>query len=189
MINFVKKPFLTLLMAGISIVSVAQQKPLTDDQYFKSNFKGIIQPLPTATRWIDNNNFLLMKEGKLWVIDAKKGTEREALEADKTAPKVTVAVKAFFKNKDLYAKINDAEVQLTNDEAAEVNPTTSPDGNYVAYTKNNDLYTVNLLSKKGNIFTIGTPPKRTVGRLAAKNLFHINPACITVKNGLAAIIG
>ncbi|HSN59831.1 MAG TPA: DPP IV N-terminal domain-containing protein, partial [Ferruginibacter sp.] len=148
MINFVKKPFLTLLMAGISIVSVAQQKPLTDDQYFKSNFKGIIQPLPTATRWIDNNNFLLMKEGKLWVIDAKKGTEREALEADKTAPKVTVAVKAYFKNKDLYAKINDAEVQLTNDEAAEVNPTTSPDGNYVAYTKNNDLYTVNLLSKK-----------------------------------------
>jgi len=148
MINFVKKPFITLFLAAISLSLMAQQKPLTDDQYFKSNFKGIIQPLPIATRWTDNNNFLLMREGKLWVVDAKKGTEREAGEADKTAPKVPVAAKAYFKNKDLFIKINDAEVQLTNDEAAEVNPTTSPDGNYVAYTKNNDLYTVNLLSKK-----------------------------------------
>ena len=39
---------------------------------------------------------------------------------------------------------NDEDIQLTNDKAKEINPTLSPDGNYVAYTKNNDLYTVNL---------------------------------------------
>ena len=144
----IKKSFIHILLAGLSTGSMAQQKPLTDDQYFKSNFKGIIQTLPTATRWADNNNLLLMKDSKLWVIDAKKGTEREATDADKNTSKVPVKPVAYNKNKNLYIKINEAEVQLTNDDAPEVNPTTSPDANYVAYTKNNDLYTVNLTTKK-----------------------------------------
>jgi dipeptidyl-peptidase-4 len=148
MITFVKKPLFIALLAVLSLHSTAQQKSLTDDQYFKSSFKGIIQPLPTATRWADNNNLLLMKEGKLWVVDAQKGTEREAVDADKTTPKLAPKPTAYFKNKNLYIKINDAEVQLTNDDAAEVNPTTSPDGNYVAYTKNNNLYAININTKK-----------------------------------------
>ena len=146
--TLIKKSFIHILLAGLSTGSMAQQKPLTDDQYFKSNFKGIIQTLPTATRWADNNNLLLMKDSKLWVIDAKKGTEREATDADKNTSKVPVKPVAYNKNKNLYIKINEAEVQLTNDDAPEVNPTTSPDANYVAYTKNNDLYTVNLTTKK-----------------------------------------
>ena len=146
--TLIKKSFIHILLAGLSTGSMAQQKPLTDDQYFKSNFKGIIQTLPTATRWADNNNLLLMKDSKLWVIDAKKGTEREATDADKNTSKVPVKPVAYNKNKNLYIKINEAEVQLTNDDAPEVNPTTSPDDNYVAYTKNNDLYTVNLTTKK-----------------------------------------
>ena len=153
MMQFVKKPLATIVLTCILFTSLAQQKPLTDDQYFKSNFKGIIQPLPAATRWADNNNLLLMKEGKLWIIDAKNGTEREAADADKNAPRITVNPAAFIKNKNLYIKINEAEVQLTNDDAIEVNPTTSPDGNYVAYTKNNDLYTVNINTKKENRLT------------------------------------
>ncbi|MBK7308742.1 MAG: DPP IV N-terminal domain-containing protein [Chitinophagaceae bacterium] len=40
------------------------------------------------------------------------------------------------------------DIRLTNDSAKEINQTLSPDGNYVAYTKNNDLYTVNLATKK-----------------------------------------
>ena len=42
---------------------------------------------------------------------------------------------------------------MTNDEDKEINPTVSPDGNYVAYTKNNDLYTVNLTTLKENRIT------------------------------------
>ncbi|MFZ4771571.1 MAG: hypothetical protein ACOYLO_15410, partial [Ferruginibacter sp.] len=139
MISFYKTKLTTLILAIFSLSTMAQQKPLTDDQYFRSSFKGIIQSLPTATRWMDNNNFLLMKEGKTWVIDAKKGTEREAVETDKIVAKAPAKIAAYLKNKNIYAKINDADVQLTFDDALEVNPTVSPDGNYVAYTKNNDL--------------------------------------------------
>jgi hypothetical protein len=82
MMHFVKKPLVSILLAGISLYSSAQQKPLTDEQYFKSNFKGIVQPLPIPTRWANNTNLLLMKDGKLFVLDAKKGIEREGGDAD-----------------------------------------------------------------------------------------------------------
>ena len=146
--QFVKKPLITTLMAGISLCSTAQQKSLTGDQYFNSNFKGIVQPLPTATQWTNNTNLLLIRDGKSFVIDAKKGTEREATDADKNVPKVAVKPTAWIKDNNLFVKLNDAEMQLTNDDAPEVNPVTSPDGKYVAYTKNNDLYSINLETKK-----------------------------------------
>ena len=148
MIQSFKKSFSVLMLCGFSLAAIAQQKPLTGDQYFKGNFKGIIQPLPIATRWADNNNLLVMKESKLFILDAKKGTERAATDADKNVQKVQEKPTAYSKNNNLYIKINETEVQLTNDDAPEINPTTSPDANYVAYTKNNDLYTVNLSTKK-----------------------------------------
>lgn len=148
MIQFVKKPLLGLLLAGLATTGMAQLKPLNDDQYFKGNLKGITQPLPVATRWLDKDNLVLMREGKQYVINAKKGTEREATDADKNVAKVIVKPTAFIKNKNVFIKVNEADVQLTNDEDLEINPTVSPDGNYVAYTKKNDLYTVNINSKK-----------------------------------------
>lgn len=148
MIQFVKKTLLGLLLAGLATTGMAQLKPLNDDQYFKGNLKGITQPLPIATRWLDKDNLVLMREGKQYVINAKKGTEREATDADKNVAKVIVKPTAFIKNKNVFVKVNDADVQLTNDEDLEINPTVSPDGNYVAYTKKNDLYTVNINSKK-----------------------------------------
>ncbi len=53
-----------------------------------------------------------------------------------------------MKGNDLYFKQGDnAEIRLTNDSAKEVNPTFSPDSNYVAYTKNNNLYVVDINSR------------------------------------------
>jgi dipeptidyl-peptidase-4 len=146
--QFLGKSFLVLCALPLAISSQAQTKQLTDDQYFKSNFKGITRQLPQATRWVDANNLILLKDGKQWVVDAKKGTEREATDADKNAVKVAVKPAVSIKNKNIFVKINDADIQLTNDDAEEKNPTVSPDGNYVAYTKANDLYTVNIASKK-----------------------------------------
>ena len=42
----------------------AQQKQLTADQYFKGNFKGIIQPAPVVTRWTDDSHFMLLRNAK-----------------------------------------------------------------------------------------------------------------------------
>ncbi|MDB5202081.1 MAG: peptidase dipeptidylpeptidase domain protein [Ferruginibacter sp.] len=149
MIQIVKTSLASLAFFAFCSTATAQQKQLTDDQYFKGGaLKGIIQPLPTATRWIDNSHVILLRNGKSFLLDAKTGLEKEATEADLKVEKVKVTARPFTKAKDLFIKIDDKEIQLTTDTLAEVNPTLSPDGNYVAYTKLNDLYTVNIATKK-----------------------------------------
>lgn len=147
MLYFLKKQSVFILLSIISVTANAQQKPLTDDQYFKGNFKIITQALPNVTRWIDNSHFLMIKDAKTFVVDAYTGNERESTEAD---TKITSfkTPSAYAKNNDLYIKEVDVEVRLTNDSAKEINATMSPDGKFVAYTKNNDLYTVEISSKK-----------------------------------------
>ena len=59
------------------------------------------------------------------------------------------SVRVISKNDDLYLQDgNNAEVRLTNDKDREINSTLSPDNNYVAYTKKNNLYVIDLRSKK-----------------------------------------
>lgn len=117
------------------------------------SFSGIAQMpqsgLPRFVRWVDNNQF---------VLNTKRG--------DDAAPKnyvynlttkqytiapadvVTTEKSVFLKKGDLFLKDNGTETQLTFDVAEEKNPTLSPDGNYVGYTKNNNLYTLSLATKK-----------------------------------------
>ncbi len=137
-----------VLFMTVGINTSAQQKQLTDDQFFKSNFKGITQPLPIASRWTDNTHFTLMKDGKTFIVDAATGEEREATDADKKPDAKTTKPSVYTKDNDLYIKINDEAIQLTSDTVKEVNPTMSPDGNYVAFTKKNDLYSLNIATKK-----------------------------------------
>jgi dipeptidyl-peptidase 4 len=148
-----KKTAITVAMMVSAFTVAAQKTALTDDQYFKNNFKGITQPLPMVTRWIDDSRFILSKDGKSTVVDCKTGLEKEVTEADKKAPEAPAKPAAYSKGNDLFIKLNGAEVQLTNDKDKEINPLISPDGNYVAYTKNNDLYTVNISTKKENRLT------------------------------------
>lgn len=152
------KKFLTLTASACCLLCIsaslqAQVKPLTDDHYFKGSFKGITQSLPVASRWISDHEFLLTKDGKTFVVDARNGAEREAGDSDRKKPGDDAKPSAFVKNNDLFIKLNGSEVQLTRDDAKEVNPTMSPDGNYVAYTKKNDLYTVDIRTQKENRLT------------------------------------
>ncbi len=141
MTQVVSKLSLFLFIVSISFSAVAQKKELTDEQYFKNNFKGIIEPLPTAGPWIDESHVVIKREGKSFLLDCKKGTETEYIvPAKPTDSRPTV----INKDNDLYVN----EVRLTKDSAKEVNPTLSPDCNYIAYTKNNNLYTVNISTKK-----------------------------------------
>ena len=152
MLHFVKNLIAIILMANTGLPVIAQKKELTDDQYFRSNFKGIIQPLPIVTKWIDDTHVTLLKNDKKYIVDCRTGVEAEAPETEII---VTGAVKpaAYFKNNDLFIKINGQDIQLTSDKEKEVNPTMSPDGNYVGYTKNNDLYAVNINTKKESRLT------------------------------------
>ena len=131
-----------------TILASAQQKSLTNEQYFKNNFKGIVNALPAAAIWIDDSHFTYAKEGKNYFVDAKTGNEREATDLDKKKSSENSTPTVYIKGNDLYIKAAGIETQLTNDSSIEVNPTLSPDAKYVAFTKNNDLYTINIVSNK-----------------------------------------
>ena len=148
MMMLVKKKMILLLISGVSFSIHAQKKDLGDEQYIKNNFKGITQQLPVITRWTDDNHFILVKNNKSYIIECRTGAEKEVPEGEVNREEVLVKTSAYIKNNDLYIKQNGSEVLLKNDKTKKSNPTLSPDGNYVAYTGNNDLYTINVNTKE-----------------------------------------
>jgi len=148
MIKSIKQIAVIAVALILSLSTQAQKKELGDDQYFKSNFKGIIQQLPSVVKWIDDSHFILRRDGKSLEIDCKTGTEKEYVEPNINKGTVATTPEIVVKGNDLYWRKNVEDIRLTNDSAKEINQTLSPDGNYIAYTKNNDLYTVNLTTKK-----------------------------------------
>jgi len=152
MLSLAKKliVFVSIISATFSVS--AQKKDLADTQFFKNDFSGIIKPLPAITKWIDDSHVMISDNGKDYVLNCKTGISRAAISTDNPA-KDTSYKPAYIKDNDIYIRINNKEIQLTNDKDKEVNPTMSPDKNYVAFTKNNDLYTININTKKENRLT------------------------------------
>lgn len=126
----------------------AQKKELTDDQYFKSNFKGIIQPLPSFREWTDDTHFVLVREGKAKLVDCKTGEETDYTQPAVNKGSIPVKPQIVVKGNDLYERKNVEDIRLTNDDAKEMAYQLSPDGQYLAYVKNNDLYTYSFGAKK-----------------------------------------
>lgn len=148
-----KNSLAILASAALSLTAVAQKKDLTNEQYFKSNFKGITQALPLFKKWTDDSHFVISINGKDSLIDCKTGKSSQVPDVQESGQPKIERGSAYSKNNDLFIKLNGAEVQLTNDKDKETNPTMSPDGNYVAFTKNNDLYSINVNTKKENRIT------------------------------------
>jgi dipeptidyl-peptidase-4 len=105
--------------------------------------------MPRFIKWIDNTQMVLnTKRGEdaspknyIYNLVTKQYTVAPA-------DAVPTEKSVLIKKGDLFLKDNGTEVQLTFDKAEEKNPTLSPDGNYVGYTKNNNLYTLSLATKK-----------------------------------------
>jgi dipeptidyl-peptidase-4 len=117
------------------------------------SFSGIAQMpqsgLPRFIRWVDNNQFVLnTKRGddaapKNYVYNLT--TKQYSIAPAEVVP---TEKSVFLKKGDVYLKENGTETQLTFDAMEEKNPTLSPDGHYVGYSKNNNLYTLSLATKK-----------------------------------------
>ena len=154
----------------VLFASAQQKKRLTFDQINRGADPQLFVPLPNITGWEDDSHYLEMrrKEGdpkpKWYSVDAKSGKEKEvpAKTPDLSEFKdilgadfnVNVPVAAnpgrtrliYAKENDLYF-LNTAKKEfkrLTQSPAEERNPTLSPDGNYVAFTRDNDLFAINL---------------------------------------------
>ncbi len=141
-----RKAGLLVLFVIASVTLSAQTKELTMEQMLKGAPQKITKPLPQFVKWVDDNSFVLKRDGKSMLVDCKTGKETEY-----TAPVATIMVvktEVIVKDNDLYLKEGNGEIRLTNNKDVEKNPVLSPDNSYVAFTRNNNLFTIRLSDKK-----------------------------------------
>ena len=169
MISTSKKFYLVLLLGLLAIplqhLTRAQDKQLSFNQVYMFGGPRILKQLPRLQGWFDEDHYLITKrddgQNALLKVDAKTGEESIVLDYNAINPNLDEAELSadqnigitenytgllFSKDNDLYFySILDNKVKrLTNDKDEEINPILSPDGKKVAYTKNKDLYVVNV---------------------------------------------
>lgn len=128
----------------LSLGVKAQQRRLTFSQT-QGDVPSLTQPITTIAGWSDNNHYIETdtKTSLQYTVDISSA-ERKAYTPP---PKSDVVV--LMKDNDVFIQYGKDEAKrLTNNPAEEKNPTLSPDGRYVAFTRNNDLYAVEVKSGK-----------------------------------------
>ena len=154
-----------ILLASICLISLnsfSQKKELTENQMLRGEKTNITTTLPQVIEWIDDSHFLIAKKihpdssAKTFVVDCKTGILSPSTEARASAPQSNISVS--IRNNDIFLnETGKPTKQLTNSKEIEINPTLSPDNKYVGFTRNNDLYTIDVVTGKENrITTDGT---------------------------------
>jgi len=128
----------------------AQVKELTADQMLHGKTKDILKPLPKVAGWKDDTHYILYKP-----TDSGYDTVLVSISDGKQIPfKPDKKPSVYIKDKEVFYKsATGEEKQLTHDTTEEKNPTLSPDGNKVAFTRNNDLYVVDVATGKEDRLT------------------------------------
>ena len=119
--------------------------------------------LPQVTRWLDADHWLELRQGKLWKVRAADGEatlHEDPAALAEVAPRGLTnnpvasrtaddSLRIYLVNGDLWAVDVAARSsrQLTQTAAVEENPTLSPDGTQLAYTRGGNLYTYDLAAR------------------------------------------
>lgn len=139
------KPLL-LLAAGcfLSIAAAAQTKRLNIQNIYGGQ-PSLTNNLSTVSHWSDENHYIEANAAtpELFAVNISTGKRMPY-----TPPPVS-DVEVLLIDNDVYIQYGKASPKrLTTDTAAEKNPSLSPDGKYVAFTRNHDLYAVEVTSGK-----------------------------------------
>lgn len=122
-----KKAFFILAaVCAVCLPSSAQTqglKHLSDKDIF-SLPEGILTPQASPVEFVDNNTLLYSKGGEYFSFDVKKGVATPAPRPEKAVHRMPQLVEGW------------------------VNPTYSPDSTRIAYTLDNDLYSINVSTKE-----------------------------------------
>ena len=155
-----KKIFLLSLISlsvSVSNFSYAQLKELDSTHYFASNFKGIENKIPRVVKWLDETHFLISETESRYVIDALTGEKDNSFKIDDDLRTEEGKNYAYVRTGSLHIVQDGKSSTLISNEPAIKNPEMSPDYKYVAYTKNNDLYSYDIAAKKEiRLTTTGT---------------------------------
>lgn len=148
-----KKILLSIIgIAGFCNSSFSQKKYLTEEQMLKNKMPAIVIPLPQFISWNDDVHLVFDKRSfpdtalKTITVDAKTG--KETVAAKDYTKQSRSSKKVYLKNEEIYFSDGSIETRLTDNHEAEANPVLSPDSSEVAYTRNNNLYVLNLNTKK-----------------------------------------
>ena len=143
-----------------------EKKKLNFDQIFKVAEPKLTKTLPNINGWANDNHYLetKKKEGdekpKLYSVNIKSGKEEIYRDLDQYKTIIDTSIDPsspashtekydkliYIKDKDLYffnTKKKEFK-RLTQTSSEEKNPTLSPDGNYVAFTRDNNLFIIEV---------------------------------------------
>jgi dipeptidyl-peptidase-4 len=158
------------LMSLFSSLSAQEKKKLTYDQIFKGAEPRLTKSLPNITGWMDDSHYLELKKkegddrAKVYSVDVKTGEESvySDLEQYKTLVDSGISVSnpasrnksstrlIYVKDGDLYfLDVQKKEFRrLTKTEASEKNATLSADGSGVAFTRDRNLFSIDVNTGK-----------------------------------------
>ncbi len=130
------------LLLGVE-VSIAQTKKLTFQQAW-GQASSLTQPINRYEGWADGTNYIERDQNELSQVNVKTGKK------EKYTYPVNTSTRVFVKDKDIYIQYaGSAEKKLSNSpEVEEQNPTLSPDGKYIAFTRESDLYGMEIETGK-----------------------------------------
>jgi len=128
-----------MLLLSVSQLSMAQKKKLDFEQAWGQKH-SITQSINRYSGWADAQHYLMydLDQNQTVKVHIKTG------ETSVYTPELKSAVEVFVKDRDIYVRTPGQQaMQLTKSpEVDEQNPTLSPDGKHVAFTREGDLYSV-----------------------------------------------
>ncbi len=125
---------------------LAAQKELTTAQMLKGETAGLLHPMPRILNWMDDENIFLVKQGTnksfdTVLMNVKSGSIKYQ--------KPIANSEVYIQEGDImYADALGNVVALTNTHEEEQNPTLSPDGNQIAFTRAGNLFAIHIADKK-----------------------------------------
>ncbi|MFI5253001.1 MAG: S9 family peptidase [Bacteroidota bacterium] len=160
---------------AVSFSPSQEKKHLTWEQIFKNGEPKLTKPLPNIQGWSDDSHYLEQKKkegekaSKVYSIDVNTGEEKLFRDMDQYKSLVDTSIDInspassnesytkliYVKDKDLYYFDTETKEfkRLTQTPSEEKNPTLSPDSRYVAFTRDNDLYSIEIATGKENRYT------------------------------------
>lgn len=134
------------LVLLICITTIAQAQLFSDTT--------IVKPLPRILQWADNDNYILNRYNReerrdeSYLVNIRSGLEKKYV-----APKTQEEVKLEIKDGDIYLLFGKDKRRLTLTSEEEKLPILSPDKNWVAFLRGNNLYALELASGREIRFT------------------------------------
>ena len=148
-----KNIFLGALLL-LCLKGLAQKKQLTEQQMLRNEKTAIITPLPQVLGWVNDESFLINKKEhpdsafKTFLVDCKTGKSTLS-STSLLSKKESEVYSVSIREGEIYLSFpGRSSRKLTSTPETEINPTLSPDQEWVAFTRKNDLYTIHVPSGK-----------------------------------------